>query len=183
MKLSNKDFRILRLLSGVTEAYATDICERLQVSAMNIFVVLAQLEEKGVIAGRTEKSGEPPPRRVYRITETGQDALLAAVQSGAFVPEEPSLLELPENELRAKISALNSPALSKLRANVRVARTSVLISWFMNPAQILDDLCVAEFGKRMVDLDRAQAKRIDAVLAGTALAIGDEIDRRIPVPA
>ena len=43
-----------------------------------LYVVLARMEERGLIEGREDDSGPPHrlPRRLYRITDAGRAALL-----------------------------------------------------------------------------------------------------------
>jgi DNA-binding PadR family transcriptional regulator len=74
-----KETTILEMLSEARELYGLDMIERSDGLLQRgvIYVTLARLEEKGLVASREETSQRHPglPRRLYRITESGRVAL------------------------------------------------------------------------------------------------------------
>ena len=71
--------RILEVLAAADrELYGLDLVAAGAVKRSWLYVVLARMEERGLIEGRENDSGPPHHlgRRLYRITDAGRAALL-----------------------------------------------------------------------------------------------------------
>jgi len=68
---------VLVLLKGGS-SYGYDLIKRLGAKASSVYTTLSRLEECGFIRGEMEecpRKGSPFPRKVYKITQLGKDAL------------------------------------------------------------------------------------------------------------
>lgn len=84
----------------------------------------------------------------------------------------PTIDQMTEEQARAYLMSVRSPLLDGLRARVVKMKTSELIAWLANP-QITSEL-IAEDSNEQTH---------EALLTAAMLAIADEVDRRIPIPA
>ena len=62
------------------DAYASDIIEKLKEAKLivvegTLYPLLTRLKNEGLLSYRWEESTQGPPRKYYRITESGQKAL------------------------------------------------------------------------------------------------------------
>ena len=74
-----REQQILRALAGYDrELHGSDLVEAGAARVNWLYVVLARLEDRGWIEGRFE-DGEPPRRRLYRITDAGRAVLTPAL--------------------------------------------------------------------------------------------------------
>lgn len=74
-----RERRILEALATADrELYGLDLVAAGAAKRWWLYVVLARMEESGLIKGR-EDDGDPP-RRLYRITDAGNAALLPAAK-------------------------------------------------------------------------------------------------------
>jgi PadR family transcriptional regulator, regulatory protein PadR len=79
------EFCILSILSD-GDAYPTEIIERMKNARLvvvegTLYPLLTRLKNLGLLAYRWEESTSGPPRKYYRLTETGT-AFLAELESG-----------------------------------------------------------------------------------------------------
>lgn len=79
MKKGVLEMCILSIVSA-DEAYATVILEKLKESELivvegTLYPLLTRLKNEGFLSYRWEESPQGPPRKYYRITETGQHLL------------------------------------------------------------------------------------------------------------
>jgi PadR family transcriptional regulator, regulatory protein PadR len=70
---------ILSIISG-QDAYASDIIEKLKEAQLivvegTLYPLLTRLKNEGLLSYRWEESTQGPPRKYYKITESGQKAL------------------------------------------------------------------------------------------------------------
>jgi DNA-binding PadR family transcriptional regulator len=73
--MKERDRRILEVLAAADhDLHGSDLVTG-ALAPWAMYVVLASLEERGLIEGREEDDG-PFPRRVYRITTAGRGHLL-----------------------------------------------------------------------------------------------------------
>jgi len=59
-------------------SYGYDLTKKLGAKASSVYTTLSRLEESGFIRGEMEEDpheGSPFPRKVYKITQLGKDAL------------------------------------------------------------------------------------------------------------
>jgi len=81
-RLSDKEYIILNLLRSGGEAFGLEMVKASQGSLKRgtIYVTLNRMVEKGFIVSRQEKAPTDPgmPRRYYKITGEGANALKAA---------------------------------------------------------------------------------------------------------
>lgn len=71
--------RLLHVLAAIDrELYGLDLATAGDVKTYTLYVVLARMEDRGWIEGRFE-DGDPPRRRLYRITDAGRAALVPAL--------------------------------------------------------------------------------------------------------
>ena len=76
---------VLAVLRG-SEAYGYEIVRRLaeapglEVTESTVYPVLARLAKDGCLAVRSAPSPQGPPRRYYRLTESGQSRLESMTQ-------------------------------------------------------------------------------------------------------
>lgn len=82
MKLpSRNEVEVLQLLAGGRELYGLEMIKRSggALKRNSIYVVLGRMEDQGLIKGREVKAPGTPglPRRQYKITGHGQQALAA----------------------------------------------------------------------------------------------------------
>jgi DNA-binding PadR family transcriptional regulator len=56
-------------------ARASALGDVIRLSASHLYALLARLERDGMIAGEVQDSGKHPQRRVYRLTDTGREAV------------------------------------------------------------------------------------------------------------
>lgn len=66
--------QILEVLAAANrELYGLDLVAAGAAKRGSLYVVLARMEDRGLIEGREEPSASPlPPRRLYRITDAGR---------------------------------------------------------------------------------------------------------------
>jgi DNA-binding PadR family transcriptional regulator len=73
---NKREQRILEVFAAAgRELYGLDLVAAGVAKRWSLYTVLARMEERGLIEGR-EDSGDPPRRRLYRITTAGSAALL-----------------------------------------------------------------------------------------------------------
>jgi hypothetical protein len=83
-----------------------------------------------------------------------------------------SLMQQSEADVRAKLNQVRSPALFRLRADVTTIPTSGLImAMVTGGAQLM--------GEEEIALPQPE---LEVVIAATMMLLGDEIDRRFPIP-
>lgn len=81
------------------DAYASDIIEKLKEAKLivvegTLYPLLTRLKNEGMLSYRWEESTQGPPRKYYRITESGQKALDGMVRDWTdLVGSVESLLE------------------------------------------------------------------------------------------
>lgn len=73
------EFCILSVLSN-GDAYPTEIIERMKAAKLvvvegTLYPLLTRLKNMGLLSYRWEESTSGPPRKYYRLTETGQQFL------------------------------------------------------------------------------------------------------------
>jgi PadR family transcriptional regulator PadR len=79
VRQSAREQQILRALAADDrELHGPDLVEAGAARVSWLYVVLARMEDCGWIEGRFE-DGDPPRRRLYRITDAGRDALTPAL--------------------------------------------------------------------------------------------------------
>lgn len=99
-------------------------------------------------------------------------------------------LGVTSREAALKVAAeMSTPELEQLKADVLVARTSMLLEAMAQPQTLFGALGIdiEDFGQRMMQIptpqaiakDEAMIKTIKVVIAGSVI-VADEIDARIP---
>lgn len=79
MKKGVLEMCILSIVSA-EEAYATDILEKLKSARLivvegTLYPLLTRLKNEGLLSYRWEESSQGPPRKYYKVTETGSRLL------------------------------------------------------------------------------------------------------------
>lgn len=83
---------------------------------------------------------------------------------------------ITEEQARAYLRALSTPRLDAFRAKIPTLKTSELIGCSIDPGHVASVVCVTPITAAQPTDDDREA------LMAAMLAIGDEIDRRIPIP-
>jgi len=76
-----------------------------------------------------------------------------------------------ESEAREYLANQTSPKLDAFRATLRTERTSNLIAYYTSPEALLN----------LVDDSFLSDEEVKLLIAAAVVAVGDEIDRRIPM--
>jgi len=75
--LSEDVIRILKTLAIADhDLYGLDLVAAGIAKRSGLYVMLGRMEDEGLIEGRDEDTGNPLPRRIYRITDAGREYLL-----------------------------------------------------------------------------------------------------------
>lgn len=89
---------------------------------------------------------------------------------------EEDAAKFTEAESRRMLAAVTTPALEKLRIDVRAMRTSEIVLGLGHSQELSKRLLTDE------DLDKYGAADEMLIMGAAIVALGDELDRRIPRP-
>ncbi len=105
-------------------APATPLGSTIHLGASHVYSLLARLERDGLVVGEEQQQEMHPPRRIFRITEAGQDAVQRWLDAPVTRPRE-VLLDFP---LKLYLAQRLDPA----RAAVLVARQRALFATLLS---------------------------------------------------
>lgn len=88
-----------------------------------------------------------------------------------LVPEQPETPLQTEEQARAYLYNLHTPALDDLRSRLRTMKTSELVGLMANVEFIANAVCTS-----------SEQRVNDESIMAAILAVSDEIDRRVPIP-
>jgi len=107
---------------------------------------------------------------------------MATMKAPTVLPEpwcsmsEEQVGQLKEEEVRQMFGAITAPTLAAFRTQIRSMRTSEIIGLIVSSNVLAQKLLADD------DLDTFNAQDEQLIMAAALLALGDEIDRRIPRP-
>ncbi len=150
-----------------------------RLGASHLYALLARLERDELIAGERQESGARPPRRVYRLTAAGREAVLRWVDAPVERPRD-MLIDFP---LKLYVARRISPA----RAAALVERQHALFSAYLahletEPAADASDDAAFLALIREGRIERTQAALTWLERCETVLGRADDVTTKEGVP-